>query len=344
MIKDNNRQLLDFSPQKYTSTKSVSVIVPCKNEEKYISRCLNALIEQKKRFFNFEIIVLDNGSTDNTPKLLNIYSKEIIVFSVPELSIPEIRNYGAQKAQKKWLAFIDADVEVDIRWWQQVEFTLQKLSMINTDITKVVLGSTCSIPSNPTWIEIVWFQQLQKRDDTSARYVNGANMVMHHSLFDLIGGFDKDYETGEDEKFCEDVHRFGGKIIKDNGIKVIHHGYPKTILQFFIRERWHGKNMVKYMLNPWKSRDLLLAIHYLIILLLAPVSLFLFSDSLIVLVLLLFCMIAPLLPLSYSRSGKNLKITACLTGLFLVYGLAHVLSLIDILFIRLKRTLYREAP
>ena len=89
-------------------------------------------------------------------------------------------------------------------------------------------------------------------------------MILHRELFNRVGGFDISYKTGEEEKLCENArlcHK--GVILKNNDIKAVHHGYPKNIVAFFQRMRWHGAGMTKYLLTPWKSKPLLLAIYYL---------------------------------------------------------------------------------
>jgi len=310
---------------------SFSVVIPCKNEERYISLCVNSLLAQKMDGYNLEIIVVDNGSTDHTAEILKRFSKKIVVHIKPDISIPEVRNYGAERSSGEWIAFVDADVEVDACWLRQIENTLRKLQDRDIDITKAVIGSTCSVPNNPTWVERIWFDQLQQRDMLSTRYVNGANMVMHRSLYNSVGGFDAKYTTGEDEKFCEDARKAGGIIFKDNSIKTIHHGYPKTIIDFFRRERWHGQGMSQYLSNPWKSKDLSLSLYFLIILLTIPARLIIYRGILINIFITFFAMLAPLMVFSFFRSEKKLRKAIPLSVLYFIYGCARLCSILDIM-------------
>ncbi len=86
----------------------VSVIIPTKNEEKNIVRCLKSVKKQKYPG-RIEIIVIDNFSADQTVKLAKKYTMKVFLKG-PERSTQ--RNFGAQKAKGKYLLFIDADMEI----------------------------------------------------------------------------------------------------------------------------------------------------------------------------------------------------------------------------------------
>lgn len=311
--------------------KHISVVIPCKNEERYLALCLNALLAQKKDCYDIEIIIVDNGSTDKTTEVIKGFSENITVYSMPNISIPEVRNYGATRTSGEWIAFIDADVEVDAHWCRQIENTLKHLQNQDINTSKVVIGSTCLIPDNPTWIERIWFNQLQKRDMRSERYINGANMIMHRSLYDAVGGFDIKYATGEDEKFCEDARIVGGMIFKDNSIKTIHHGYPKTIIQFFRRERWHGQGMRQYLYRPWRSKDVSLALYLLFISLILPLPLMIYKGLSYSIIITFIAMLTPIMIFSLLRSRMNLAIAMPLSWLYFIYGWARILSILDII-------------
>ena len=90
---------------------SLSVIVPVHNAEPYIERCINSLLDQGVE--NLEIICVENGSTDESIRVLRGYESlhpEIIrVFSLTESGASEARNYGIEHSTGDVLAFCDID-------------------------------------------------------------------------------------------------------------------------------------------------------------------------------------------------------------------------------------------
>lgn len=93
------------------SKHKISVIIISFNIEKYISQCLDSVILQKK--INLEIIVVDDGSTDNTQEIIKQYadkdSRIKVVFNNENLGVSESRNIGIQKATGDYIHFVDGD-------------------------------------------------------------------------------------------------------------------------------------------------------------------------------------------------------------------------------------------
>lgn len=89
----------------------ISVIIPVYNGEKYIERCVLSILNQNINT-NYEIIIIDDGSTDQTEKICKNLQKEndkCIYYKKANGGVSETRNYGIKKARGKWIAFIDAD-------------------------------------------------------------------------------------------------------------------------------------------------------------------------------------------------------------------------------------------
>ena len=110
----------------------ISVIVPIYNTELYLKRCLDSIIKQTYK--NLEIILVDDGSTDNSLKICNEYKakdKRIKVYHKKNEGLSSTRNYGMKKACGNYLFFIDSDdfMSLDI-----IEFLYNSLKENQADI------------------------------------------------------------------------------------------------------------------------------------------------------------------------------------------------------------------
>ena len=88
----------------------VSVIVPVYNVEEYIEKCLNSLVNQTLK--DIEIIVVNDGSPDNSQKIIDKYTKKysnIKSFIKENGGLSDARNYGIKKASGEYIAFLDSD-------------------------------------------------------------------------------------------------------------------------------------------------------------------------------------------------------------------------------------------
>lgn len=86
----------------------ISVIVPIYNTEKYLKKCIDSLINQTKK--NIEFILVNDGSTDNSEKIINSYDdKRIKYYKNKNQGIGKTRNFGIGKSSGEYLMFIDSD-------------------------------------------------------------------------------------------------------------------------------------------------------------------------------------------------------------------------------------------
>lgn len=88
----------------------ISVIVPVFNREEYIGRCLRSLLSQSFGKKNFEIIVVNDGSTDSTEKILNAFKEDIkIIKNEKNLGLPAALNKGIKNSKGKYIVRVDSD-------------------------------------------------------------------------------------------------------------------------------------------------------------------------------------------------------------------------------------------
>ncbi len=99
----------------------LSVIVPVYNTGKYLEKCLNSLVNQTLK--NIEIIIVDDGSTDNSKSIIKKYSKKydnITPYYLKNGGVSRARNYGIKKAKGKYITFLDSDDYIDLNLYEKM--------------------------------------------------------------------------------------------------------------------------------------------------------------------------------------------------------------------------------
>ena len=112
----------------------ISVVVPVYNNERYIDRCLVSILKQKMQ--DFEIIIVNDGSTDNSEKIINEYiekyPKKIKYYSYQNRGISYTRNFGIKHCEGDYICFVDSDDYIDDNLFEKLEEYIQQ----NVDLIK----------------------------------------------------------------------------------------------------------------------------------------------------------------------------------------------------------------
>jgi len=207
----------------------ISIIVPMYNEAQHICRTLAAAQRAAKRAqLDCELIVVDNGSSDNGPSLAAAAGARVLHH--PGLTIGALRNRGAAASQADWLAFLDADIEVPDQWlqiWQQV-YQTQRADVLALD---------CDTPPCAPWFARAW--QRRKLADSRLRpWLPGANLCLARAWFDRVDGFDEQLRTGEDKDFSLRLRRSHARLLSLSEPRVWHWGFEASWQEWLGKELW----------------------------------------------------------------------------------------------------------
>lgn len=111
----------------------VSVVLIVFNEKRYIKKCIDALVRQT--FWDFEIIVIDNGSTDGTGEIINSYRNARINYFVENsrCGLSNLRNIGIERSEGEYVFFTDGDCIPNKYWLEEGVRTLQDRKYIGVE-------------------------------------------------------------------------------------------------------------------------------------------------------------------------------------------------------------------
>jgi len=217
-----------------------SIVIPALNEEQDIEQGLKSLNNQTYPRDCYEIIVVDNGSTDRTKEIAAKYADKVI--EKIGVNVGAVRNYGADHSRGEILICTDADCLVDNDWIQN-GVTL----LINNP--KHVFGGGLKPRANSTWIERNWLlnddgMTIQQQD------LMGSCIFCWKDDFNKIGQFNTEITSGEDSDLSSRFKKQGYVVKLTGHLSLVHSGSPQNITTFVKRQMWHSEN---YLGNIKKS-------------------------------------------------------------------------------------------
>lgn len=310
-----------------------SIVIPVKNDEENIARCLSSLTRLATPAALLEVIVVDNGSTDRTLEVVNSYfgALPLIVLVRPWLFISALRNLGAALAKGTWIAFLDSDCEVRADWLDGAQKAI-------ASGWGSVFGSFYGIPDDSSWVASYWYGDRERKPGGEISYLPAGDLFLHGEVFKKLGGFDESIQTNEDVELCQRARAAGFSVMCVPELSVIHWGTPQTVGQFFKKNRWHGTHVLRVFLQNLPRllnlKPLLLAFYTMLCMIAVGICLFLaaFRGHYIPLLLAVIVLLLPACALGVNAAIKTRKPKALapMSVLFLIYALARASSLLHV--------------
>lgn len=216
-------------------TPRISVIIPAHNAAGALAQALQSILVS--RFDGFEVLVVDDASTDETVRVASSFSGCRVV-SLPERSGPgKARNEGVRQSSGECVVFMDADVTVSPdaleRLWQGLQkhdavFGIYGKEAMHRNLSTLVYHAYSRRSAEAT------------RDNTGMFYSYFAGI--RRKVFEQAGGFDESWKraTFEDVAFGQRLKKAGADLFFDRDLEVEHHVYYRffsLLRAYFFKSR-----------------------------------------------------------------------------------------------------------
>jgi len=257
---------------------SVSVIIPVRNRPDEIEACLDSLTKVCYPDDKMEIIVVDDGSTDDT--LLRISRFQARLISLKENHYASFcRNLGAAKANGEILAFVDSDCVVEPYWLMELipVFERQMVGAVGGKVSSYFSRSGLNRYEEVKSSLVISTRAKSSLEGDRSFYVPSCNLLVRRKAFLKVGGYREDLIVGEDVDLCW--------RLQDRGYHVefvprgtVFHRHRNKILSFAKRRfDYGGSEPLLQRLHP--NRRKMMTFPLALILFWVPIALGLLSGS-----------------------------------------------------------------
>ncbi|MBI5221868.1 MAG: glycosyltransferase family 2 protein [Candidatus Magasanikbacteria bacterium] len=216
----------------------ISLVIPAYNEEKYIYSCLKNAIENSEGGF-FEIIVVDNNSSDNTAQVAAQFPG-IRVVCEKQKGTGYARQRGLEEARGEWVAFVDADTHIPSDWIIKARAELKQNQQI------VSLSGPYKYYDISHWqniiMKLVWWLFAPLAYKLVGYMILGGNVILKKEAMLAVGGFDKEISFyGDDTNAARRLSGAGKVVFK---MDFIVHGSARRF-----RQEGFVRTNINYALN-----------------------------------------------------------------------------------------------
>lgn len=214
----------------------ISVIVPVINSEDTIKGCIDSLINQSYPKKNYEIIVVDNGSSDNTLKIIKSYMKDIVLLYEEKKGSYAARNKGIKLSKGEIIVFTDSDCIVGRDWLFYIAKAFEKKKI------KLIGGRIKAREKSNILLRYYdrWGHPQKEFFRSSHPFFATANMAIRKDKPDSLSLFNESLRSAGDVEFCLRFIKDRSEIYYESRA-IVEHQYINSIIAFIKKNYYYGK-------------------------------------------------------------------------------------------------------
>jgi glycosyltransferase involved in cell wall biosynthesis len=248
----------------HTSLPTISVIICTRNRAALLEKCLLSVEGQTLEASAFEVLVVDNGSSDATPLVLKKFSERLPLTTIPEpvIGLSRARNTGWQAAKSDFIAFLDDDAMADPDWLASGLRSFQTVRPIPAAMTGPI--RLAWEQSAPVWLttdiqgclgRLDFGADARKFSGTEETLI-GANCFFHRGILERFGGFNERLGrlntvllSGEETLLQRQIENAGEYLWYDPQASIRHWVPPTRTTPGWFYRRYYWGGVSDYFMN-----------------------------------------------------------------------------------------------
>ena len=207
-----------------TNTGLVSVVIPTKDSERTLRRCLDSLMTQT--YQNFEILIVDKRSTDDTISIADEFKARIFSLNVERTTA---KNFASRKANGTFVLFVDSDMVLEPTVIEQCVKAIQA-----PDVGGIVIPEKSSGPS--FWVKVRDFE----RSFYYGTKVESARFFRTNQVIE-VGGFDEEVIMYEESTLPQRIEKIGLKTAVRVSSFIIHDEENFKLINWLRKKRYYSQ-------------------------------------------------------------------------------------------------------
>ena len=219
-------------------TERVSVVVPVRNGAGTLPLCLPALLAQSFPPDRFEILCVDNGSTDESVAVMQQFAPRVQILRADKRGASAARNEGIRRARHPWLAFTDCDCVPESDWLAAL------MRFAGGPGQADLMGGRIVAYRPTTGVERFserLFDQQRALCEFKPPYAVSANMLASRETLAALGEFDESFLRGQDVELSYRAFFAGRATFGYVDDAVVAHVHPKTMVALWRKALQHGE-------------------------------------------------------------------------------------------------------
>ena len=330
--------------------KKISVIIPCRNEEKFIANTLDSIINGTYPLDNMEILVVDGMSNDKTREIVKEYEKkypQIKLVDNPQRTVPYAMNYGIKQAKGDIIVRLDAHSIYPENYIEKLVYWLEKLNADNVGGVWDTQPANDSLEakaialatSHPFGIGNAQYRISNKKEPYEVDTVPFG--CYKKEVFERIGLYDTDLTRNQDDELNARLIQNGGKIYLIPDLKIKYFARDKLSKMFKMFYQYgYFKPLVNLKLKQPATMRQFVPLFFVLFLILGLILSFISSIFFYFFMagLLIYFGVNFLVSFKIAKREKNYKLIPYLILTFFLihfaYGIGYLKGIFDFILFK----------